>query len=83
MQAHFSVAAAEPKQETRSAAQVDVSALSSMLSSKWKGSGQGGSAPTGNDAGPKRDVPKAGQIRSFRITKLDAEKKKIEIELAG
>jgi len=28
-------------------------------------------------------VPKAGQIRSFKITKLDAEKKKLEIELAG
>ncbi|HKD07778.1 MAG TPA: 30S ribosomal protein S1 [Bryobacteraceae bacterium] len=83
VQAYFSIAAAEPKQETKTAAQVDVSALSSMLSSKWKGSGQGGSASAGSDAAPKRDVPKAGQIRSFRITKLDAEKKRIEIELAS
>ena len=83
VQAHFNIAAAEPKQETRAATQVDVSALSSMLSSKWKGSGQGGSAPAGSDAGPKRDIPKAGQIRSFRITKLDSEKKKIDIELVG
>jgi small subunit ribosomal protein S1 len=83
VQAHFNIAAAEPRQETKAAAQVDVSALSSMLSSKWKGSGQGGSASASDDAGPKRDIPKAGQIRSFRITKLDSEKKKIDIELVG
>jgi small subunit ribosomal protein S1 len=82
VQAHFSLAAAEPRQEAKSATQVDVSALSSMLSSKWKG-GQGGSAPADADPGPKRDLPKAGQVRGFRITKLDADKKKIEIELAS
>jgi small subunit ribosomal protein S1 len=85
VQAHFNIAAEERKQETRSASSVDVSALSSMLASKWKGSagGAGGGAPAATDSGPKRDVPKLGQIRSFRITKLDAEKKKLEIELAG
>jgi small subunit ribosomal protein S1 len=85
VQAHFSIAAEERKQEQRSAPSVDVSALSSMLASKWKGSagGSGGGAPAASDSGPKRDVPKLGQIRSFRITRLDAEKKKLEIELAG
>jgi small subunit ribosomal protein S1 len=85
VQAHFNIAAEERKQEQRSSPSVDVSALSSMLASKWKGSagGAGGGAPAAADSGPKRDVPKMGQIRSFRITKLDAEKKKLEIELAG
>jgi hypothetical protein len=31
----------------------------------------------------KREPARAGQIRSFRIVKLDAGAKKIEIELAG
>jgi small subunit ribosomal protein S1 len=84
VQAHFSIAAEERKQEHRSIPSVDVSALSSMLASKWKGSaGGGGAAQAGADPGPKRDVPKHGQIRSFRITKLDPEKKRIDIELAG
>ncbi|HVW85669.1 MAG TPA: 30S ribosomal protein S1 [Bryobacteraceae bacterium] len=80
VQAQFSLAAPEPKQEQRQVA-VDLSALSSMLASKWKGGGSGAGA--GSESGPKRDVPKTGQIRSFRITKLDAEKKKIELELVG
>ncbi len=85
VQAHFSIAAEERKQEQRSAPSVDVSTLSTMLASKWKGSagGSGGGAPAAGDSTPKRDVPKLGQIRSFKITKLDAEKKKLEIELAG
>ena len=50
-----------------------------MLASKWKGAG-GGTAHAA-DAEPKRDQVKPGQIRSFKIAKLDAEKKKIELEL--
>jgi small subunit ribosomal protein S1 len=51
----------------------DVSSLSSMLQSKWKG-GQGGGSP-------RREAPRSGQIRSFRIVKLDAAGKRIELEL--
>jgi small subunit ribosomal protein S1 len=85
VQAHFNIAAEERKQEQRSAPSVDVSTLSSMLATKWKGSpgGSGGGAPAAGDSGPKRDVPKLGQIRSFKIVRLDAEKKKLDIELAG
>ncbi|MDP9171291.1 MAG: 30S ribosomal protein S1 [Acidobacteriota bacterium] len=78
---HFSLAPQEQKQERR-AAQVDVSALSSLLASKWKGGGSGGS-DAGGDSGPKREAPKAGQVRSFKIVRLDAEKKKIDLEFAG
>ena len=60
------------KEETQSDAKADLSALSSMLKSRWKG----GSSTT------KPEAVRAGQIRSFRITKLDQAAKKIELELA-
>jgi small subunit ribosomal protein S1 len=66
-------AAAEPEEEKPAAGKVDLSSLTSMLQSKWKG-GQGTS--------PKNEPVRASQIRSFRITKLDAATKKIELELA-
>jgi small subunit ribosomal protein S1 len=82
VQAQFSLAAPEQKQESR-APSVDVSALSSMLASKWKGGGSAaGSGAGAGDPGPKRDIPKPGEVRSFRIVKLDVDKKKIELELA-
>jgi small subunit ribosomal protein S1 len=55
----------------------DLSSLSSMLSAKWKGSGAAGTRPG------KREAARAGQIRSFRIVKLDPGAKKIEVELAS
>ena len=54
----------------------DLSSLTAMLSAKWK---QGGMPA--KSARP--EAAKAGQIRSFRITKLDQANKKIEVELAG
>jgi len=45
------------------------------LSAMWKGAGGPGAR-----AG-KREPARAGQIRSFRIVKLDAGGKKIEIEM--
>jgi small subunit ribosomal protein S1 len=55
---------------------VDLSSLTAMLSAKWK---QGGTA----SKSARPEAAKAGQIRSFRITKLDQANKKIEVELAG
>ena len=80
VQGHCTLAVQEQKEE-QSRGPVDVSALSSMLASKWKGAGSGASAPA--DAEPKRDQVKPGQIRSFKIAKLDTEKKKIELELVS
>jgi small subunit ribosomal protein S1 len=57
-----------------SAAKPDLSSLSSMLQTRWKSG-----AP---EAGTKQDAVRPGQIRQFRITKLDAEAKKIEVEFA-
>jgi small subunit ribosomal protein S1 len=52
----------------------DLSALSNMLAAKWKGGGAAGV--------PRREPARAGQIRSFRIVKLDPAAKRIELELA-
>ncbi|UWZ85067.1 S1 RNA-binding domain-containing protein [Occallatibacter riparius] len=52
----------------------DLSSLSSMLSARWKG------AAPAPDAKPQ--PLEAGQVRSFKITKLDAASKQIEVELA-
>ncbi|MGC9945592.1 MAG: 30S ribosomal protein S1 [Bryobacteraceae bacterium] len=70
-------AEAGPAEQQAAQSGADVNSLSSMLSAKWKGA-------TGSGArGGKREAARAGQIRSFRIVKLDAAAKKIEIELAG
>jgi small subunit ribosomal protein S1 len=63
--------AAQPAQPS-----ADLSSLTAMLSAKWK---QGGTSA--KSARP--EAAKAGQVRSFRITKLDQANKKIEVELAG
>jgi len=61
-------------EQSRGEGKADVLSLSSMLASKWKGA----------EAGPKakREPARAGQIRSFRIVKLDAGAKRIELETA-
>jgi small subunit ribosomal protein S1 len=69
------VTAAAPATEDspQKTAKADLSSLSSMLSARWKG------APAAGSARP--DAPQTGQIRSFRIAKLDPAAKKIELEL--
>jgi small subunit ribosomal protein S1 len=54
--------------------QPDLASLSSMLSAKWK------SGAVAETSKPQAIQP--GQIRKFRITKLDRSAKKIEVELA-
>lgn len=56
-----------------SSAKPDLSSLGSMLQSRWK------SGPTASEA--KSEGLRAGQIRKFRIAKLDPATKKIELEL--
>jgi len=53
----------------------DLSSLTSMLEAKWKKGGASGSVN-------RDEAPRSGQIRSFRIVKLDAALKRIEVELA-
>ena len=60
--------------ENKSDVKPDLSSLTSMLKARWKGD----AAP----AAGQRETPQVGQIRSFRIVKLDHEAEKVEVELA-
>jgi small subunit ribosomal protein S1 len=60
--------------EKKAAGKADLSSLSSLLSARWKGN-----APA---VAAKAEPLSEGQIRSFKIVKLDADAKKIEVELA-
>jgi small subunit ribosomal protein S1 len=62
------------KEEKPAESKTDLSSLTSLLEARWKG-GQATGAP-------RREPVRAGQIRSFRIVKLDAAAKRIELELA-
>ena len=60
---------------TTTSAGADLSSLTAMLSAKWK---QGSSTSI-----TRPEPARAGQIRSFKVTKLDPSAKRIELELAG
>ncbi len=59
---------------TAPAGKADLSSLTSMLKARWKGN-----APA---ATPEPEPLAEGQVRSFRIVNLDAEAKRIEVEVA-
>lgn len=72
-------AAGAAEKETRAdpespSSKPDLSSLSSMLQARWKS----GAAAAGT---AQPEAVRAGQIRKFRIAKLDAAAKKIELEL--
>ena len=54
---------------------VDLASLGSMLEARWKGAAR--------DRSPRSQEVQAGQVLSFRITKLDRAAKKIEVELVS
>ena len=68
------VAQGVTKEDARAESKADLSALSSMLKTRWKGGAASGAS--------KPEAIRAGQIRSFKIAKLDSATKKIELELA-
>ena len=55
-----------------SGARADLASLSSMLEARWKGAAQVSAKP---------EEIRVGQVRSFRITKLDRLAKQLEVEL--
>ncbi len=61
------------KENTPSEAKLDLGSLSSMLKAHWKG---------GAGADSKAEAVRPGQVRSFRIAKLDRSGKKIELQLS-
>jgi small subunit ribosomal protein S1 len=68
------VAVAPAATEKKSEGKADLSSLSSLLQARWKGQTPAPAA--------KAEPLAASQIRSFKIVKLDAGAKKIEVELA-
>src|SRR5215471_9469413 len=64
----------ENLREPVGAAKADLQSLSSMLAARWKAGVVAESS--------KPEEIRAGQVRSFRITKIDPAAKKIEVELA-
>jgi small subunit ribosomal protein S1 len=66
----------EQKQEAASGAgKADLSAMTAMLTQKWKAGGGASEAAA--------EAPRAGQVRTFRITNLDAATKKVDLEFVG
>jgi small subunit ribosomal protein S1 len=57
---------------TSTSAKTDLSSLGSMLQARWK------AGPSADEAKP--EAMRAGQIRKFKIAKLDVATKKIELE---
>jgi small subunit ribosomal protein S1 len=70
-------APSKPKSKSKAKveAKLDLSSLSSQLKSRWQGN-----APAAEASKPA--ALSEGQIRTFKITKLDPDAKKIEVELA-
>jgi small subunit ribosomal protein S1 len=66
---------AEPKaaEASASASKADISSLTAMLSQKWKSGPSVASSPKSL---------RAGEVRSFRITNIDAAQKRVDLELA-
>ncbi len=60
-------------EDAASGSKADLSALTSMLQARWKGGAGGGAA--------RPEPLHAGQVRNFRIVELDAEAKKIVVEV--
>ncbi len=52
----------------------DLSSLTAMLQARWKGGSEAGT--------PAAEAVRAGQVRSFRITRLDLAEKRVELTLA-
>lgn len=71
--AHCKIAAEKASEASASASKGDISALSAMLAQKWKS----GPSPASSSG-----ALKAGEVRSFRITSIDAAQKRVEVELA-
>ena len=63
-----------PQQTEKGAGAVDLSSLTSALQARWKGQTKSPSED--------RDAVQVGQVRSFRISNIEGESKKIEVEIA-
>jgi small subunit ribosomal protein S1 len=67
------IGASAPDAEKPSGGKADLSSLTSMLQARWK---------SGATAAPQAEAVRVGQVRSFRIVKLDRDAERIELEMA-
>jgi len=67
-------AKSEQRADQAGTTKTDLSSLGAMLQAKWK------SGPVATEG--KSEAPRVGQIRKFKIVKLDPEKKTMELALA-
>src|SRR5579872_4272482 len=63
---------ASNQEEKQASSKADLSSLTSRLQARWKGAATASSKP---------EPIRAGQVRSFRIVKLDGARKNIELEI--
>jgi small subunit ribosomal protein S1 len=73
IRARCAIAVSAAVEESAGGGGVDLSQLSSLLSARWKG---------GADTAKKAEPLGLGQVRSFKIVKLDREAQMIELKLA-
>jgi small subunit ribosomal protein S1 len=66
---------AEPAASSHNEGKLDLTALSSMLSARWKGETKA--------LGARAEPLHVGQVRNFKIATIDRETKQISLELAG
>jgi small subunit ribosomal protein S1 len=64
----------EKAQTAATVGKADLGSLTAMLSQRWKSGGAGEATVA--------EAPRAGQVRSFKISSIDAAAKRIELELA-
>lgn len=60
---------------------IDLSALSSMLKTKWKTGGPAASAASSKSGSKAIEPASQGQVRSFRISQIDPAARRISLEL--
>jgi small subunit ribosomal protein S1 len=62
-----------PAESNPSSSKPDLSSLGSMLQARWKGAS--------SDVNAAPEAVRSGQVRKFRITRLDSVTKQIELDL--
>jgi len=70
-----------PAAEETKPGSLDLSALSSMLKTKWKTGGPAASAASSKSTSKAIEPASPGQVRSFRISQIDSAAKRISLEL--
>ena len=77
----LAVAEAQEAKSSTNAERVDVASVTAMLAAKWKGGGA--ASESRSSSASDKNLVRAGQIRSFTIANMDAEHKRIQLDLVS